>query len=157
MSNSFAEQLSNVKLKPSKDKTKDFSDPKLAGFITKDQISTYQKNALEANMEEWQIVIRDISYVKKEINSTTGIKTLKGSALHQQNILVRTLEPARHSLKLANTHSPKSISLHDNEQALTGKSTIATPSTIHESDEGIVENNSDDDEDAARSSNTIDD
>jgi hypothetical protein len=31
MSNSFAEQLANVKLKPSKDKTKDFSDPKLAG------------------------------------------------------------------------------------------------------------------------------
>ncbi|CAF3744254.1 unnamed protein product [Rotaria socialis] len=89
------------------------------------------------------------------INSTTGIKTLKGSALHQQNILVRTLEPARHSLKLTNTHSPKSISLHDNEQSLTGKSTIATPSTIHESDEGIVENNSDDDEDAARSSSLI--
>jgi hypothetical protein len=32
MSNSFAEQLANVKLKPSKDKTKDFSDPKLAIF-----------------------------------------------------------------------------------------------------------------------------
>ena len=31
MSNSLAEQLANVKLKPSKDKTKDFSDPKLAG------------------------------------------------------------------------------------------------------------------------------
>ncbi|CAM4830265.1 unnamed protein product [Rotaria magnacalcarata] len=52
MSNSLAEQLSNVKLKPSKDKTKDFSDPKLA-----DQISTYQKNALEANMEEWQMLL----------------------------------------------------------------------------------------------------
>ncbi|CAF1065337.1 unnamed protein product [Rotaria sordida] len=57
MSNSFAEQLSNVKLKPSKDKTKDFSDPKLAGFITKDQISTYQKSALETNMEEWQMLL----------------------------------------------------------------------------------------------------
>ncbi|CAF0868007.1 unnamed protein product [Rotaria sp. Silwood1] len=52
MSNSFAEQLSNVKLKPSKDKTKDFSDPKLA-----DQISTYQKTALETNMEEWQMLL----------------------------------------------------------------------------------------------------
>ncbi|CAF4843548.1 unnamed protein product [Rotaria sp. Silwood1] len=57
MSNSFAEQLSNVKLKPSKDKTKDFSDPKLAGFITKDQISTYQKTALETNMEEWRMLL----------------------------------------------------------------------------------------------------
>ncbi|CAF5040995.1 unnamed protein product, partial [Rotaria magnacalcarata] len=91
------------------------------------------------------------------ISSTTDIKTLKGSVLHQQNILIRTPGPARHSLTLTNTHSPKSISLHDNEQSLTGKSTIATPSTIHESDEGIVENNSDDDEDADRSSNTIDD
>ncbi|CAF5184360.1 unnamed protein product, partial [Rotaria magnacalcarata] len=80
------------------------------------------------------------------ISSTTDIKTLKGSVLHQQNILIRTPGPARHSLTLTNTHSPKSISLHDNEQSLTGKSTIATPSTIHESDEGIVENNSDDDE-----------
>ena len=33
MSNSFAEQLANAKLKPSKDKTKDFSDPKLAGMV----------------------------------------------------------------------------------------------------------------------------
>jgi hypothetical protein len=33
MSNSFAEQLANVKLKSSKDKTKDFSDPKLAGEL----------------------------------------------------------------------------------------------------------------------------
>ncbi len=31
MSDSFAAQLANAKLKPSKDKTKDFSDPKLAG------------------------------------------------------------------------------------------------------------------------------
>jgi hypothetical protein len=31
MSDSLAAQLANVKLRPSKDKTKDFSDPKLAG------------------------------------------------------------------------------------------------------------------------------
>ncbi|UJR29209.1 hypothetical protein I4U23_010423 [Adineta vaga] len=57
MSDSFAEQLANIKLKPSKDKTKDFSDPKLAGFITKDQISSYQKTALETNIEEWQMLL----------------------------------------------------------------------------------------------------
>jgi hypothetical protein len=33
MSDSLAEQLANVKLKPSKNKTKDFSDPKLAGKL----------------------------------------------------------------------------------------------------------------------------
>lgn len=31
MSDSLAAQLASVKLRPSKDKTKDFSDPKLAG------------------------------------------------------------------------------------------------------------------------------
>ncbi|CAF4147638.1 unnamed protein product [Rotaria socialis] len=77
MSDSFAEQLSNVKLKSSKNKTKDFSDPKLAGefevntylinmikvgFITKDQISAYQKTALEANMEEWQMLLADETF-----------------------------------------------------------------------------------------------
>ncbi|CAF0719147.1 unnamed protein product [Adineta steineri] len=62
MSNSFAEQLANAKLKPSKNKTKDFSDPKLAGFITKDQISAYQKTALEANMEEWQMLLADETF-----------------------------------------------------------------------------------------------
>lgn len=62
MSNSFAEQLANAKLKPSKDKTKDFSDPKLAGFITKDQISTYQKHALDANIEEWQSLLANETF-----------------------------------------------------------------------------------------------
>ena len=33
MSDSLAAQLANVKLRPSKDKTKDFSDPKLAGEL----------------------------------------------------------------------------------------------------------------------------
>ncbi|CAF5161193.1 unnamed protein product, partial [Rotaria magnacalcarata] len=65
------------------------------------------------------VVILDMSYSIR-ISSTTDIKTLKGSALHQQNILIRTPGPARHSLTLTNTHSPKSISLHDNEQSLTG-------------------------------------
>ncbi len=80
MSDSLAEQLANVKLRPSKNKTKDFSDPKLAGklrlyllcersnqtvlliysgFSTKDQISTYQKHVLEANIEEWQMLLVD--------------------------------------------------------------------------------------------------
>jgi hypothetical protein len=33
MSDSLAEQLANVKLRPSKNKTKDFSDPKLVGKL----------------------------------------------------------------------------------------------------------------------------
>ena len=40
MSDSLAAQLANVKLRPSKDKTKDFSDPKLAGEL----ILAYDQN-----------------------------------------------------------------------------------------------------------------
>jgi hypothetical protein len=34
-----------------------------SGFITKDQISTYQKNALETNMQEWQMLL--VNGIKK--------------------------------------------------------------------------------------------
>ncbi|CAF2157538.1 unnamed protein product [Rotaria magnacalcarata] len=134
------------------DATKDFFD----WLLLADTESTEEDEDDEKNT----VVILDVLRKKGLIlpkDLTTHQITFKGSVLHQQNILIRTPGPARHSLTLTNTHSPKSISLHDNEQSLTGKSTIATPSTIHESDEGIVENNSDDDEDADRSSNTIDD
>ena len=72
MAESLANQLAGVKLKPSRDKTKDFSDPKLAGLIEKawntstcsslgflnaSEISSYQRNAREANIEEWQIYL----------------------------------------------------------------------------------------------------
>ena len=66
------------------------------------------------------------------------------------NILIRTPEPARRSLTLANTRSPKSLSSHSNE-----RSSLATTSTIHECDEGILPNNSDD-EDEDRLSTAID-
>jgi hypothetical protein len=84
----------------------------------------------------------------------TNLKTLNGSARHQLAILTRTPEPVRRSLTLANTRSPKSLSLHNNERSLTGISTMTTPSTIHECDEGVVGNNSDDeDEDRLSSMN----
>jgi hypothetical protein len=41
MSDSLAEQLANVKLRPSKNKTKDFSDPKLAGKLQLNASVTY--------------------------------------------------------------------------------------------------------------------
>ncbi|CAF0885636.1 unnamed protein product [Didymodactylos carnosus] len=59
---SLAEQLQNIKLKPSKDKTKDFSDPKLAGFTTTSEIETYQNNALKANIEEWQTILQNETF-----------------------------------------------------------------------------------------------
>ncbi|CAF1299519.1 unnamed protein product [Rotaria sordida] len=64
-------------------------------------------------------------------------------------------EPVRRSLTLANTSLPKSLTLHNNDRSLTGISTMRTSSTIHECDEEIVGNNSDDDEDEDRLSNFI--
>ncbi|CAF2108441.1 unnamed protein product [Rotaria magnacalcarata] len=120
------------------------------------------------------VVMHEMFYVKKDLyhekiltahqnislksngtNSTGGMKPLNGSMRHQQNILTRTPEPVRRSLTLTNTRSPKYTSLHTNERSLAGASTLTTLSTIHECDEGITENISDN-EDEDRSSNTID-
>jgi len=59
-------------------------------------------------------------------------------------MLIRTLEPVRRSLILANTRSQKSLSLYNNDRSLIDISTITTLSTIYECDEGIDGNNSDD-------------
>ena len=99
---------------------------------------------------------QNISLKSNGTNNTGGLKTLNGSTRHQQNLLIRTPEPARRSLTLSNTRSPKSLTLHNNnERSLSTVSTLTTPSTIHECDEGIVGNNSDD-EDEDRLSNAID-
>ncbi|CAF1097370.1 unnamed protein product [Adineta ricciae] len=90
-------------------------------------------------------------------SNTGGLKTLNGSTRHQQNLLIRTPEPARRSLTLANARSPKSLTLQNsNDRSLGGISTLTTPSTIHECDEGVMGNNSDD-EDEDRLSSAIDD
>ncbi|CAF4049913.1 unnamed protein product, partial [Rotaria sordida] len=112
------------------------------GLIPPKDLTTHQNVQLKSNGQGGS-------------SNTGGLKTLNGSMRHQQNILIRTPEPVRRSLTLTNTRSPKSIPLHNNERSLTGISTITTPSTIHECDEGIIGNNSDD-EDEDRSSNTVD-
>lgn len=83
---------------------------------------------------------------------------MNGSTRHQQNMLIRTPEPVRRSLTLANTRSPKSLSLslHHNDRSITAMSNMTTPTTIHECDEGMMGNNSDD-EDEDRLSSVIDD
>ena len=78
------------------------------------------------------------------------MKTLNGSTRHPQNLLIRTPEPQRRSLTLANTRSPKSLTLHNNDRSISTVSTLTTPSTIHECDEGIVGNNSDDEDEQAQ-------
>ena len=97
-----------------------------------------------------------ISLKSNGASNTGGLKTMNGSTRHQQNMLIRTPEPVRRSLTLANTRSPKSLSLHHNDRSVTAMSNMTTPSTIHECDEGVVGNNSDD-EDEDRLSSVIDD
>ena len=80
-------------------------------------------------------------------SNSMGNKTLNGNTRHQSNMLIRTPEPARRSLTIANTRSPKSLTLQNSDR---------TPSTIHECDEGLGVNNSDD-EDEDRLSSVIDD
>jgi hypothetical protein len=98
---------------------------------------------------------QNVSLKSNGSNSTGGLKTLNGSTRHQQNLFIRTPEPARRSLTLANTRSPKSVPSHNNERSLSGVSTITTPSTIHECDEGIVGNNSDDEDEDRLSSRNL--
>ncbi|CAF2528574.1 unnamed protein product [Rotaria sp. Silwood2] len=66
----------------------------LKGLIPPKDLSTHQTMSLKSN----------------GTNSTGFLNTLNGSTRHQPNILIRTLEPVRRSLTLANTRSPKSLS-----------------------------------------------
>ncbi|KAL5006465.1 hypothetical protein ScPMuIL_015271 [Solemya velum] len=49
----LSEQLKAVKLRKSKEPTKDFSDPKTAGFIDTEVIKQYESSVLEVNTENW--------------------------------------------------------------------------------------------------------
>ena len=110
------------------------------GLIPPKDLSTHQTISLKSN----------------GASNTGGLKTMNGSTRHQQNMLIRTPEPVRRSLTLANTRSPKSLSLHHNDRSITAMSNMTTPTTIHECEEGVVGNNSDD-EDEDRLSSVIDD
>lgn len=84
-SQSFNDELINVKLKSTKNKTKDFSDPKFAGkttrkkrkrtdenflfviffsflrqgFLSENEIHSYQNDVIESNIEQWQKYLSD--------------------------------------------------------------------------------------------------
>lgn len=54
----LAEQLKSVKLKKSKDQTKDFSSPKTAGFMSEQEVTSYQEQVLEVNTERWLHILQ---------------------------------------------------------------------------------------------------
>lgn len=64
-SQSFNDELINVKLKSTKNKTKDFSDPKFAGFLSENEIHSYQNDVIESNIEQWQKYLSDETFATK--------------------------------------------------------------------------------------------
>jgi hypothetical protein len=61
MSN-FTEELLSKKLKKSEETTREFSDPKLAGFLSTAEVSNYQRSVLDCNIECWYHIIKDFTF-----------------------------------------------------------------------------------------------
>ncbi|XP_064614261.1 uncharacterized protein LOC135477955 [Liolophura sinensis] len=59
---SFKEQLLKQKLKPSPEPMKDFSSPKMAGFIKQADIDEYQGKVLDVNTEKWLDLLKDVTF-----------------------------------------------------------------------------------------------
>lgn len=60
MSN-FAQELNSIKLRKV-NRPKDYSNPKLVGFLTDKQISEYQDNVLDCNIEVWYETIKNQTF-----------------------------------------------------------------------------------------------
>ena len=61
MSN-FTEELLSKKLKKSEETIRDFSDPKLAGFLSTVEVSNYKRSVLDCNIECWYHIIKDFTF-----------------------------------------------------------------------------------------------
>jgi hypothetical protein len=61
MSN-FLNEIKSAKLRKSNQPTKDYSDPKLAGFLTKSEITSYQNNVLDCNVENWYSRLKECTF-----------------------------------------------------------------------------------------------
>ncbi|ESO84439.1 hypothetical protein LOTGIDRAFT_176123, partial [Lottia gigantea] len=59
---SFLEEIKSAKLKKSDHEIKDYSSPKLAGFISKQEITDYQNTCLDVNTEMWLHFLQDITF-----------------------------------------------------------------------------------------------
>ncbi|CAF1262162.1 unnamed protein product [Rotaria sordida] len=110
-----------------------------------------QNKSLTISPDMWSDRYRQISYL--DLIPSKDLTVHENISLKSNR--TNNTEPVRRSLTLANTSLPKSLTLHNNDRSLTGISTMRTSSTIHECDEEIVGNNSDDDEDEDRLSNFI--
>ena len=61
MSN-FTEELLGKKLRKSDKPIRDYSDPKLAGFLMPNEVKNYQETVLECNIECWYDIIKECTF-----------------------------------------------------------------------------------------------
>ncbi|XP_063421799.1 translation initiation factor eIF2 assembly protein-like [Mytilus trossulus] len=62
MAANLADQLKHVKLKKTKEPTRDYSGLKTGGYLTEDEIKDYDDNVLAANTEHWVDILRDVTF-----------------------------------------------------------------------------------------------
>lgn len=58
----FNHELKTIKLRKSNIPIKDYSSPKLAGFITHSEINEYQDKVLDCNIETWYCLIKEYTF-----------------------------------------------------------------------------------------------
>jgi hypothetical protein len=58
----FSEELKKVNLKKTSGPVKDYSNPKLAGFLTKSEIENYRFNVCECNFENWYQLLNSCTF-----------------------------------------------------------------------------------------------
>jgi hypothetical protein len=61
----LSDQLKSVQLRKVTKQIRDFSSPKLAGFLTKDECSSYQNEVLNCNFEKWFDLLKECTFETK--------------------------------------------------------------------------------------------
>ena len=62
MASNLANQLQKVKLKKCEEPMRDFSDPKIGGYSTTEEIKDYEDKVLAVNTENWIDLLRDETF-----------------------------------------------------------------------------------------------
>lgn len=58
----FKNELLRKKLRKVEEPIRDFSNPKLAGFLTDAEVDNYQNEVLDLNIESWYEIIKDFTF-----------------------------------------------------------------------------------------------
>lgn len=58
----FLDEIRSVKLRKSAEPIRDFSDAKLAGFMSESDIGKYRHAVIDCNMENWYTLIRSVTF-----------------------------------------------------------------------------------------------